>query len=323
MNERIKAILEGKGLLLFCLFSTACLPIVLYSSSGYGDSYISYWAANSLSEFGEFLNYSGERAETGSSMLYILLLAFAHKLTFLSFSLVGGILGIVFGLMTVLQVHRLGNCISPAVGGVAALLTALNPVFLYWVASGTESTLMSWLLVSSVLVLVRLIQSDFSGKLMCWTALLLSSIQLLRPEGSLLIIAALIFCWIFAWYRYYAYKPEEGALLRRSIALLFVLSILVMGLIVGWRIIYFGEWYPLPVAARVSGLSASMGNVLRGYSSFLNALMFQSSYALSMLLFACIVCTLTLPTALALAKISKRLTITGRPLLLFVSVVTL
>ena len=77
-----------------------------------------------MTQFGELLNYNGERVEVSSSLLYVLVLALAHKLTSLSFSLLGGVLGIVFAVLTVLQTYRLGNLLGPAVGRLAALLLA-------------------------------------------------------------------------------------------------------------------------------------------------------------------------------------------------------
>jgi hypothetical protein len=120
MRERVKTIFAGRGMLLLCLVCTAILLIALFSSAGYDGSYISYWAAYTLAEFGELLNHSGERVEISVSLLHVLLLALVHKLTSLSFSLLGGVLGIVFAVLTAFQTHRPGNLLSPAVAGLAA-----------------------------------------------------------------------------------------------------------------------------------------------------------------------------------------------------------
>ncbi len=286
MEDRKKLIFAGQGVLFFCLFCTASLPIVLFSSSGYDENYISYWAAHSLSEFGELLNHNGERVEVSSSLLHVVLLALAHKLTFLSFSLLGGVLGIAFAVLTVLKTYRLGNVLSPAVGRVAALLLALNPLFLYWAVSGTESTLMSWLVICSVFSLVQLTRLGFSIQALFWTLLPLTGVQLVRPEGSVFVLTTLIVCWAFVWYQHRDHGPEKVALSRKSMAWILMLSILIAGLILGWRFSYFGQPFPLSVIGKMSGSSFAGDALLTEYRYFIEAIAFRSGYTLYLLIFA-------------------------------------
>jgi hypothetical protein len=282
MVERIKSILASKTTLLFCLSITACLPILLYSSAGNGTNYLSYWAAYSLSEFGEFLNYNGERAVLSSSWLYVAVLAFAHKLTNIPLSLLGGLAGILFALLAVYQVRRLGGLLSPATGGLAALLLALNPLFLYWAASGTEVTLVAWLVTGAIYTLVLLTQAKFSGRAFTAAALFLIGLQLAWPTGSLFVPVVLSGLWLFTFYRGRSQQSVDKVLSQRiilALLALLALSVLVAVLIAGWRGFYFGAGYPQTFAA-------NPGALFKGVLVLLRQVTHQSGAALSLLLLA-------------------------------------
>jgi len=51
------------------------IGFLLFPSAGRDDVHISYWAAYSLSHFGEILNYNAEQVEQSSSLLHTALLA--------------------------------------------------------------------------------------------------------------------------------------------------------------------------------------------------------------------------------------------------------
>jgi hypothetical protein len=55
--------------------------LTLFPASGRDDIYITYWAAHTLSEYGQILNYEGLRVEQSSSLLHVLLLSVLHLST--------------------------------------------------------------------------------------------------------------------------------------------------------------------------------------------------------------------------------------------------
>ena len=59
---------------IFSLFFVL-LGYALYGSAGHDDSHITFWASYTLSEFGEIVNYNGDRIEQSSSLLLTVLTA--------------------------------------------------------------------------------------------------------------------------------------------------------------------------------------------------------------------------------------------------------
>ena len=102
------------GILLF-------IGIALFPSAGRDDSHITYWSAYALSNFGEILNYNGDRIEQSSSLLHVLLLAAVHLVSRVDLVVLGRVLSVLCAIATLAAVKRLGQRMSSAAGFTAAL----------------------------------------------------------------------------------------------------------------------------------------------------------------------------------------------------------
>src|SRR6185312_6928148 len=94
--------------------ATAALPalllilcgLVAMSSTGRDDTHITYWAAHALRETGRIVNYNGDPVEQSSTLLFTLLLAGVNLVTGIDFPLLGGLLGLLFGVLAVITAGR-------------------------------------------------------------------------------------------------------------------------------------------------------------------------------------------------------------------------
>ena len=88
--------------------------ILLLPSTGRDDTHITYWAAHSLANFGEIVNYSGDRVEQSSSLLLVVALAVLGWIIPLPLTELGWLFSVLFGVGTLL---------------VSARLAAIRPMF--------------------------------------------------------------------------------------------------------------------------------------------------------------------------------------------------
>ena len=139
------------GLKLLPILILLAISITLYPSAGRDDAYITYWAAHALADFGEIVNYNGDRIEQSSSLLHVLLLATATKLTTVDVPTLGPILSMLAAVATLIYTRRLATLF---VGGLlpilASTLVATSTYFSYWATGGMETSLAA--LVYTVLV---------------------------------------------------------------------------------------------------------------------------------------------------------------------------
>ena len=117
------------------------LAFSLYAAAGTDDSYLTYWAAHTLSSSGEFLNYNGARIEQSSSLLHVLTLAVLHRVTSLSLPTLGVLIGLTCGALTVAMTQRLAGLIDQRLSLPAGFLIALSTPVLYWSMGGLETTM--------------------------------------------------------------------------------------------------------------------------------------------------------------------------------------
>ncbi|MEK7816714.1 MAG: hypothetical protein AAB281_00500, partial [Actinomycetota bacterium] len=113
---------------------------MFFSSTGRDDSYITYWPAYTLSNFGEIINYNGDRVEQSSSLSQTLFLALANKTSGLDMVLLGKLSSIVFGIACLIVVYRLALKINKKIALTAAFLAGTSQFLVYWSFSGMETT---------------------------------------------------------------------------------------------------------------------------------------------------------------------------------------
>ena len=113
-----------------------------------------------MSQFGEILNYNGDRVEQSSSLLQVLGLATLAKVTGWDLLTLAKLSSIAFGAISVLGVMTLVSRAGTRFGGsCAALITAASIPIVYWSFSGMESSLVAatglWLIVTAADYVVR------------------------------------------------------------------------------------------------------------------------------------------------------------------------
>ena len=245
---------------------------LLFSSTGSDDPYITYWSAETLARHGEIVNYNGDRVEQSSSLAHVLLLACLAKTVPLSMPTIGAFVSIFFGAATVILTQKLAATVNPRISLVAGLLTAFSPCLVYWSLGGLETTLAAflsvWLLLSYSHFIAR--GPESWSLLTACTALYL----LVRPESFTVISVVLsggIFLLLFSSRRLRSKDLADSKLsLNRYALLLFVIAVLSAAIFL-FRLVYFGSFFPQPVVAKSSGVSArvvSDGIVYLKYHAF-------------------------------------------------------
>ena len=112
-------------------------------STGHDDAYITFWPVHTLSAFGEILNYDLERVEQSSSLLHTLLLAGLHTATGFSIPLLSWVVGVGFGVLTVVRAVGLSEALGRRPGWALPLVIGTAPAFLYWWFSGLETAMVT------------------------------------------------------------------------------------------------------------------------------------------------------------------------------------
>jgi hypothetical protein len=235
----------------------------LYGSAGHDDSHITFWSSYTLSEYGDILNYNGERVEQSSSLLLTLLIALVAKITTFDVVIVGYALTYASGAITLLLCWQLAQkrgqdhisegqakhtkCYSDPV--LAVLLLGTSPAFLLWNTSGMESTLaaacvLNFILVWSDVLSDHKIPTPGTVGIATLATLLLLSV---RPE-MVMLAAALVFM-LFLYRRIHRLRGQVGIIVFHSTILLSICSLVM------FRFIYFGSPMPLPVYAKVTAFS--------------------------------------------------------------------
>ncbi len=221
----------------------------LYGSAGHDDSHITFWASYSLVEFGEILNYNGERVEQSSSLLLTLLTALFTFISFGNVVTVGYLITIFCGALTLVLAAILARRINPINLSPSLLFLASSPAFLLWSFSGMESSLAALCMVWFVLSWGDLLDSEHvDSRNMLITSVATMALLMVRPEMMIFLA-----CVVLA---FYAWKRITG--LRGSVQVLVFYStvLLSISLLLAFRFIYFDQPFPQPVYAKVSPLTA-------------------------------------------------------------------
>jgi hypothetical protein len=215
-------------------------------SGSVDDAHITFWAAQALGDENQILNYNFERVEQSSALSQVLLLALLHAASGMSVVILGHITTLLAALAALCYTGKLAQRIHPQSAGIAFLLLATSPFFVYWSFSGMEGPLLALLLV---LFLIRL-DCWLQEKCTLVTVFLLSMVvQMTRPEMPLVLcIFALALFPVRALLNIHAWN-------RKSLVALLLMQLACAGLLTGWRWWYFGDVVPQPVNAKIGSMS--------------------------------------------------------------------
>lgn len=246
----------GQAALLAAVVAIALLHgLLLYSSAGYDDSHITYWAAYALSNFDEIVNYNGVRIEQSSSLLLVMVLAGLHLLFQYDLATLGALTSMASGALALVFACLLARRLGLTATWRVALILALSPQLVFWSFSGMETPLAAacviWFLLATLDGLQKGPTPLRLGHLV-FTALALFAV---RPEGffvAIAFLAGLLIClWPFG--RHYAALLAGRPTVATRVVLMIACLCLVFALLVGWRYLYFGAPVPQPVQAKVGG----------------------------------------------------------------------
>lgn len=226
--------------------------LMFFPSSGYDDSHITYWAAYTLAEHGQILNYNGEHLEQSSSLLHTILLAALYKLSGWSLPTIGGLFSIASATIAILLIGRLAD--KTATNKLAAKwLLATASAFVYWSTGGLEATMVSALTLFFLIAYFGFVkQCSTQSTIFITIAVFLYLVA--RPESIFVLLAFLAAIIMFRLMRGNNIKPD---------IILAMVSVTLFVLITTWRWNYFGSIFPQPVVAKI-GDTTLLEKMLKG-----------------------------------------------------------
>lgn len=252
------------------------LSVSLFPSAGRDDAYITYWAAHTLREFGEIANINGAHIEQSTSLLHVLVLGVMSFVTRLAVPAIGPPMSVVFGVVTVIYTFEFARLYVGrwyAVG--AALIVATAAPFVYWTTGGLEGTMTALAATALLYHLTRYLERPGSGKppAVVWVGM--GAFLLARPESIFVIASVLIAMFVLLRLRGITVadeRLESYALAIRKLLWAALAAGVLMAAIIAFKTLYFGDWLPQPVAAKLGGdaLVSSFGN---GTEYIINALL--------------------------------------------------
>ncbi len=196
------------------------------------DAHITFFAAHSLANYGEILNYNFERVEQSSSLLHTLLTALFARFSNMSAALVGFFIPLLFGWLCIPLLWLIARQQQLT---LSVLLCVTTPL-VYWTYAGLETGICAALLLLYVYCL--------STHHLWLTALFGFTVQLVRPEMPIFIPLLTITTVIVS--------QQEGIRWRIGMSAISVMTALI---IFCFRWVYFGDIFPQPVAAKSNGIS--------------------------------------------------------------------
>jgi hypothetical protein len=231
----------------------------LFPSSGSDDSYITYWSAYSLSEFGQIVNYNGDKIEQSSTLLLTLLLAIFHKITAVDIETLSPLLSLISGIATIYLAGLLSKALDINSFAVKTL-TATSIPLLYWGTSGMETSLIAAVVLLLLLTFLRVTEDPtVPGYFLTFSCI--SAYILLRPEAFFVIELFLFFSFLLHYFRNKS---------KKTIVILGIYSSVFFIILTLFRYLYFDAFFPQPVYAKI-GVSLFTKS-LNGYYYYLKSI---------------------------------------------------
>jgi hypothetical protein len=216
------------------------IGILFFPSSGLDDSHITYWAAYTLSNFGEILNYNGERIEQSSSLLHTLILASINYITHINIVDIGTYTSVFFGLLTIYLTGQLSLLVKLD-KLTSQILTATSVPLVYWSFGALEASIVSAIILFLLISLIKFTDHvTIKNYFLVIIAIILY--LLVRPEAFFVISLLLFILFTFFFFRKERYSP---------FIILFVMTFFLFIAILIFRYSYFGAFFPQPVEAKM------------------------------------------------------------------------
>jgi hypothetical protein len=233
------------------------LPTVgflLYGSSGRDDAYITYWEADQLLRTGRLGNYNGARLEQSSSLLHTLILAVVTLVTRVPVPTAGPWVSIAAGALCAPAAFWLCGMLEPRGRVVSAVLVATLPPLVYWSFGGLETSLATLLLLVACACLIQAVEGRTTAVLPTFAALL--GVIAVRPEmGIVFAFALLLAAIVLRGVRRTGNRTPAGVRVLAWAAVATGLLVALSAL----RRVYFGEWFPHPVAMKTGTPDLPLG----------------------------------------------------------------
>ena len=252
------------------------LSVSLFPSAGRDDAYITYWAAHTLREFGEIANLNGAHIEQSTSLLHVLILGALSLVTTFPVPAIGPPTSVVFGILTVVYTFEFARRFVGrwyAMG--AAMIVATAAPFVYWTTGGLESTMTALAAIALLYHLTRYLERPGTGRPPAAVWVTMGAFLLARPESIFVIGSVLVGMFVILRLRSMSVADDrlEGyALVIRKLLWAALASAVLMTAIYAVRMVYFGDWLPQPVAAKLGG-DALLSGVGEGVEYVINALL--------------------------------------------------
>jgi hypothetical protein len=243
-------------------------PVVLlvlgglfYGSTGRDDAYLTYWPAHTLATSGKIVNYNGDKVEQSSSLLHVVVLAAISRLTSLSVPATGWIVGLLSGGATVVVAILLARKIESRAGWFAGVFAATSAYLVYWSFGGLETPLAALCCLLAVLGAAVLVKGPASVLRTVGSVSAIAAYATVRPEAIVVLIVLTCAVAVVAALgpRWSVFRPGGNRLPRRGALRLALAVGGVVGVVVLFRLAYFGDFVPQPVHAKVNGLSPGDG----------------------------------------------------------------
>ncbi len=239
----------------------AAILFLLYAHSRHfefiqDDSFITFRYVRHLLAGDGLVWNIGERVEGYTTFLWTALIALCAK-SGLELISAAQILGVVFGLATLVLLYILANTIHteklPAGLALAApLLTAANTSVAYWTISGMETSLFMCLTVLSVWLFLK---ERVERKLFGFTPIAFALLSFTRPEGMFLFGLTMV----FAAGDILISRTKDRAFEIKRLALWVLIFAAPVVLFTLWRLSYYGYLFPNTYYAK-AGLSREYFN---------------------------------------------------------------
>jgi hypothetical protein len=235
----------------------SAVAVFLWSQGGQDDCYITYWAARALAEHGQILNYNGLRLEQSSSLSLVIVLALVYRLTPMSMPAVAYCVSLGAGVATMLLAVRVGRRMG--LHSRAGLVVAMGTVgcFAYWATSGMETSLVS---AAALWIIDEFTRPTEQWKGWNWLRLALAAwlFAAARPEAPLLLVGLAT---VSTASVLLSFRPRAAGAWRTLglAAGRAAMAVGTVGLLFGFRRLYFHAWWPNPALMKVGGFDSKAG----------------------------------------------------------------